>query len=197
MSRKSYSFWFWHEVLEEFWCFRLRILDEILMLLIEKHAPWKECKERVSTLLMVVFLFFVLRGRSVDDWCLAPWKEFKERVSTLLIVVFLFRALRPLCCVDDRYFFLLIATWNIKCIWLQSWLRSELHRQPAFSRGCDQNCIVCILTYSLTAFANICSSNFLTIPTSVHPTFLLCLLMQHITCWQIAASWKRSDPFVS
>ena len=38
-----------------------------------------------------------------------------------------------------------------------------------------------------TSLAGLCSSNFSTMPISVQPTFVLCF----------AASWKRSDPFVS
>ena len=124
MSRKSCSFWFWHEVLEEFWCFRLRILDEILMLLIEKHAPWKECKEWVSTLLIVVFLSRALRPLC---WWLMPCSLERIQRAGVNIVD---------CCVSFSCFAAAVLCWrHIKCIWLQSWLRSELHlHSHLFSR---------------------------------------------------------------
>ena len=61
------------------------------------------------------------------------------------------------------------------------WLLCRTSNASDCSHGCDQNYIG-ILMYSLAAFADFCSSNFWTIPTSVHATYFLFVCLFCYAC---------------
>ena len=157
MSRKSCSFWFWHDVLEEFWCFRLRILDEILMLLIEKHAPWKECKERVSTLLIGVFLF---RASRPLCWWLMSCSFERIQIAGVNIVD---------CCVSFSCFAAAVLCWWPLLLLVHCCVKHQMHLFAVMlairiaSAWSHEPCIPLSRTHSPHS------------PIYVHPTFKSCL----------------------